>query len=164
VELQRTHGPHHVVFAESAVIVKIPWPGPRTCMGSKRALRATNRSQLAPKWSRQCAGDGCRARYCLPPPSRQASSANRRCCSMMPSTHARPHRAGSVDRRTLKMYITPSGDDGTTADVFPSHLKCRRAQNRQCSVTSENCILHSLEKFSRDGGSLSCSMAYSVRR
>jgi hypothetical protein len=84
---------------------------------------------------------------------------------MMPSTHARPHRAGSVDRRTLKMYITPSGDDGTTADVFPSHLKkCRRAQNRQCSVASENCILHSLEMFFHDRRSLSCNMAYVVKR
>uniref|UniRef100_J3LZP3 Uncharacterized protein n=1 Tax=Oryza brachyantha TaxID=4533 RepID=J3LZP3_ORYBR len=41
------------------------------------------------------------------------------------STHARPHRAGSVERSTPKMYITPSGVAGTTADVFLSHLKRR---------------------------------------
>uniref|UniRef100_K3Y9H5 Uncharacterized protein n=1 Tax=Setaria italica TaxID=4555 RepID=K3Y9H5_SETIT len=79
-------------------------------MGSKRALRATNRSQLDPK-------------YCLAPRRRQASSATRRCSSRIPSTQAPPHRAGSVDRSTLKTYTTPSGTAGTTADVLPSHLK-----------------------------------------
>lgn len=69
---------YHIEPAES-VLGKMPWPGPRTCSGSKRALRAANRPQPAPKWSRQRAGDGCRARYCFapmprppPPPSRHA--------------------------------------------------------------------------------------------
>jgi len=118
-------------------------PGPaqaRAWGRSGRALRATNWSQPAPKWSRQCARDGCRARYCLAPRRRQASSATRRCSSRIASTQAPPHRDGSVDRSTLKTYATPSGAAGTTADVLPSHLKRRSSEDERSvrSITSQH--------------------------